>query len=292
MNILPMVTAFALLFALCSYTLLHQSIAVQFESIKVRGAHRIERVLLTELDRISYHRHPVKTSNKKKDKPKDKEITEMKYHSPRMVFNKKPLTKLNLAPLLTVEESPDQKLLQIAAMTLIKNLYQYTSVYEEEMEKELFTLLLKTLKEHPEIESLQQAYAHLEERRELFYKLFRGTQNYQLSSNVGLPPLTDFFILEKKRASMQFAHASRPVLEAILGLPLTATILQEEEARWHEDHKEHPFTKVELSDLLLKERKNPTDYEPLLNFSTSHTKSDQFIFQDKLSRVQKKLPRE
>lgn len=285
-----MVTAFALLFALCSYTLLHQSIAVQFESIKVRGAHRIERVLLTELDRARYHRHPVKTSKKQKEEPTDKEITEMKYNSPRMAFNKKPLTKLNLAPLLTVEETPDQKLLQIAATTLIKNLYQHTTVYEEEMEKEVFALLLKTLKEHPEIESLQQAYAHLEERRELFYKLFRGTQNYQLSSNVGLPPLTDFFILEKKRAAMQFAHASRPVLEAILGLPLTAAILQEEEARWHEDHKEHPLTKEELSDLLLKERKNPTDYEPLLNFSTSHTKSDQFIFQDKLSKVQKKLP--
>lgn len=290
MNILPMVTALALLFALCSYTLMHQYIAVKFESQKVRGAHRIERVFLSEIDRGRYRSHSAKPSNKKKEEQSDEQIKEMTYHSPRMLFNKKPLTKLNLAPLLTTSENVEQQMLKKAAATLIKNLYQHTPLYEEELEKEVVQILVNVLKEHPEIESLSEAYSHIEKRRPLFYKLFRGTQSYQVSSNVGYPSLTDFFILEKKRAAIQFAHASSPVLEAVFGMPITAAILREEEARWHEDHRHHPLKKTELSDLLIQERKNPSDYEPLLNFSTSQVKGDQFIFQDKLSKVQKKLP--
>lgn len=82
MNILPLVTAFILLFALCSYTLLQQYISVSHESFKIRAAHRIERQHLSEIDRLAYRRHRNKNPEAK---PSNKSET-AEYISPRTFF--------------------------------------------------------------------------------------------------------------------------------------------------------------------------------------------------------------
>jgi len=90
--------------------------------------------------------------------------------------------------------------------------------------------------------------------QEVWYKILRGTPDYDLVTKKGWPPLKDFVIVhpDPKREAICFKKASVSLLNAFLGSKATQMILTLEEEKFF-DNKNSPITKEELVPILEKE---------------------------------------
>lgn len=267
MNVLPLVSVFLMIFAICSYTFVHKIRTVIEAKTHLSSSYRITRQFASNTNRIMYQKYrAVKSPTPKKQKSSGPKNSS--YHSPRDAFNKREEMKLNLRTLLTKN---DNKEIERISLRLLENLYFLAPFYRKELEYEILQTLLAALKNHPDCIRFEELLAFIpKEKYPLFYKLIKGTQTYQVYTTKGYPPLGDFFSLEKLKPSekpIQFCHASRPLLEAIFGQTLAPLIINEEKHKWEKEQKHITMNKQELEAFLLSQRRNLTDYEPLLSFS-------------------------
>lgn len=281
MNVLPLVSAFILLFAIGSYTFIHQFHAAYFEQRSYSGSMQAQRNFRAKLIKAAYKKCPGKAPPSNKEKKPNEEETE--YASPRDQINPLPESKLNIH-LLAKEDNPH---LHQVATDLIARLYQYTSL---DIDSEaLLTALINLLKRAPSASTFEQLLAAApKEEAPFLYKLIKGTTNYQVSTSKGIPPLGDFFSLDSKdeKKPIHFAHASRPLLQALFGDIIAPQIINEERHKW-EAEKKHKFLKQdELEALLVQHRKNPPDYTALISFSTQSSGKTSLRLTDKKNTVQ------
>lgn len=288
MNVLPFVSAFLLIFAICSYSFVHNVRSAVEEWIHFRASHRISRKFFAKCADEIYKTHRGKDlhPSRKSSQPVETAV----YHSPRDAFNKKSQTKINLRPLIA---EGNHKKLEAIICSLLEKLYFFAFPEMKELEKEILKILVKALKEHPECTRFDQLLPYLpKENYSFFYKLIRGTQNYKIYTTIGYPPIGDFISLEKMQPSeppIHFCHASRPILEATFGMNIAPLIINEEKHKWEKDHKHHPMKKQDLEALLLSHRLNPADYESLFSFTYEKNPSSFDIIHDLEAKIQIKL---
>lgn len=284
MNILPLVSAFILLFALGSYTLVHEYHAAMQEKFHYTAALRIQRRWAKCIQAEEFRKLPGKNEETKEKKESEKKGGE--YKSPRDRLNPIPESKLNIAALFTQEKDP---LLEQITLNLLHRLYELAPFYHPHMEREILDLILATVKENPSIRSCTD----LAKYHPLFYKLAKGTHKVTLFTDQGYPALGDYISLEENenKKAVQFPYASRAVLLAFFGKEegMVHQLCEVEKGKWEVDHKHHPLTKAELEAFLLQRRKNLSDYEKLLSFSTQKQAPSQYLIQDQPSKIQLKI---
>lgn len=285
MNVLPLVTAFILLFAMGSYSLMSQLRGVLEERTHYLGMLTICRGNATAHQVELFNALEGEEAKKAKNPQKEKELKDTDYESFREKNNPSPHSKLHIHDLIT-QENP---LIKQVATRLIRLLYEHTAFYVEGFEHEVLDQILVVLKEHPEIEAFEECLAYAPS----LYKVIKGTHTYRLSTNEGYPPLENFLSLQRLDATakpIHFTFASRMLLEALFDDPrLVGEISMQERERWDKDHRIHPCTKAELSQLLGKRNKNLSDLEALLYFSTSRKRNNKYLIRDDASSVQMRI---
>lgn len=285
MNILPLVTAFLLLFALGAYTLLHQSIATRQEERHLEGAQRLHWRKVSQADRALYKALPAKPTNTKTEK-KPSAPKPSPYISPRKKFNLPECAKLNISPLFNQEKQ--NPLLRKAAIALINRLYSPTLAYRQGIEEEILEVLIKTGMENPKIESFEELFAKIEPNPAPYYKFIKGTQKYQLYTNIGYPALEDFFTLEGKRAPILMSHACEPLLIALFGDAFANHLIQKETEIWQKEGKHIPLKKEEIAALFLEHspnNKNLSDFESILDYKPQDRHLEQLVIYDEKSKI-------
>lgn len=286
MNILPLVSAFILLFAIGSYTFIHQFRAAVQEKNSYEGSMRLARSYESRLQRKYYNNQSGEPRFPKKKREGSQPSKKTQYNSPRDSKNPSPESKLFIASLAT-EENP---FLEEVAIDLINRLYFATLVKVNG--QTLLNEIVTALKEDSSIDSMEKLLAHFsKEKASYLYKIVKGTNAYEFSTANGIPPLGDFISLEKKttKAAIHFSSASRPVLLALFGDVLAPQIIQEEKLKWEPEHKHAPLNKGELEALLLKHRKSPSDFEKLINFTTKKAASTSCLLSDNDSKLRLKF---
>lgn len=293
MNILPFVFAFVLIFALGASTLLQNWKGVQSEEIKYRGFMRTHRELQSSIERkqFVYQRGKVIGTAPKEKKEGEKVPT---YYNPREALTLHPLSKLNIAPLLSKSPFPASALLYETAATLIRLLYEKTPFYKKDLEYQLLDQLISSASQI-EGEISWGKLIPLLVAEEPYYKIFRGTKSYQLFTNKGYPPLSDFISLDakKKLKPLHLRYATKPLLISLFGEKLTLQIEEIEREKWKKDYRHHSITSEELGALLLKDhtnRRNLMDFEPLMNFSVKTERNPNLTIVDGSSGITLRKP--
>lgn len=286
MNVLPLISVFIILFALGSYTFFHSVKATFQENFHYKGALAVERAFASNVQEEFYESQNGKASDEKEEtESKKNENKAFESHRDNLKFPES--SKLNIRHLFTDEGNP---LLEKVALTLLRELYQDTTIYTPDLEREVLHLIVATAKVHPSINSFEELLMKLPDSKvPLFYKLIKGTQIYKLKTRQGYPPLGDFISLDgksNKRKSINFYKAKRPVLSALFGETLTGQIIGEEKRKWEAERKKF-LTREQLQAFLAEKcRRNYTEFEPLLYFDSSAQKSSQEMVGSEESKLQ------
>lgn len=276
MNILPFVFAFIVIFALGTYSLLQDTIACALEEKNYTGFMKAHRYMQSGIERKHYIG---KRKNSKPDPNKKVKSQNPEYHNQRENITLHPLSKLNMAPLLAKSPFPGSSLLYETTASLIRILYEKTSAYQSGIEYRILDLLIAEGSKMEELswERLISQVLSVKDN-EPFYKIFRGTKNYELFTNKGYPPLSDFICVEPQRKTkpIHLLYATKPMLLALFGDKLTAQIEEFEKEKWEKDKKHHNITHKELVELFLKnpaDRRNLSDFDSIVNYSTTYEKN-------------------
>lgn len=285
MNVLPLVSAFILLFAIGSYAFLHNAKAAFQEKFHYTQALAVERTFANQMQSEKYRLKKGDNQNPQQTKSTNKKETE--FISPRDKLRSDNSRNLNIRALAADQGNPR---LEEITLTLLKNIYQSTSIYTPNMEREVLNVIVATLKMHPKVKSFAELLTKLpDEQIPLFYKLIKGTQQYDLYTNLGYPALGDFLTIDpafEKKKPIYFPDASRPVLSALFGKKLSEQIIAEERRKWDAKHEHDNLSQKELEAFLQKNTKNPSDYAPWVGFGDPGEKKSQEIVQSKNSTLQ------
>lgn len=280
MNILPFVSGFILLFAIGSYTFVHQFRAMNWEKKSYFGALQVERDYANRPARALYHSYKGEELHKKEKTASPKEE---KFLSPRDTTNPCPEAKLCLQPLIAKEDPTVRSM----AISLVKVLYEIPKKVDAE---QVVDIVVKVARKNPKVEDFPQLLCCLEpEEAALLYPLIKGTHQYKLRTKEGYPPLGDFFLLKGRKKSVNFSYATRPLLIALFGERIGAQVIAKEKEKWEEEEKNRPLKKEELAQFLLEQGKNLTDFEPLIQFGTAKTKTSKVVLKDNATSIQLKL---
>lgn len=301
MNILLLVSAFLILLSLgCSA--IFQTFTTATIGVKsFKGRLEAQRGSLNELQKKQFQRAVVREEKKKSNggtstssQRRQKEII-----SPRTKQNPHDGSKLNLGPLLTPFSSGTQGKLYEVAVALLQELYRGSAVERLAQEKKVDSFALRILdsmiekaNENPEAESLSELFPDDPALKEIYYKMLKGTQNYDGVS--GYPPIEDYFIFEKasKKKPINFSLATAPLLKCLLGPKITARILEEERTKSEENRKFTSLKQPELQQLLLQfseERVTYSDISDLVSFDTNKERSKTYMFIDPKTQISWKM---
>jgi hypothetical protein len=289
MNVLPLVSAFLIIFAICSYSFVHNVRTIAEEKIHYLGSFRIQRKFTASQANRAYNKQKGKSLHTQPSR--QAAASASTYHSPRDWQRKKDESKCNLRALLAT--IPPERLEEIA-LTVLRDLYFLAPFYREGLEMQILTTIKKILKEDGDLETFEDLLKKVpDEEFAFFYKLVKGTHRYQVSTTNGYPALGDFFSIspiKENTPPISFSHASRPLLNAVFGPTHAPLIINEEKHKWEEKKRHQPLTKQELEGFLLGKQLNPADYAPLLTFSNRSQSPPLEIIYDEETKLQIKIP--
>jgi hypothetical protein len=275
MNILPLILVALLIFS-CLCTSFMKEIKGQFviES-SLEGFRKTERVVRNRFAKRSYAR--IKTEQTKSHSSLPKAASP--FYSRRTPLPPAENSKLNLTPLLSCKTEPKRHPLYEIAASLIKELYQVPLFSRQKAPEGIeYTLLdawIKQARNVKELESFSALYPEAADLKKLHYKVLKGTNQYDPATHVGIPPLSDFFSLEKEKSpAIHFTFASLPLLKALFQEDLAIEILKEEKKKWEKTGTISSLTKEELNALFINDTKCNTlltSLEPYINYTSQIT---------------------
>lgn len=234
MNILPFVTIFLIILAIFSFSSFKDYKIAILKKNTVEGSISAEREARNILVEKAFQKAPKKRLEKiEKGKKTDKKNTLTEDH-----FNRddpQRWVKISLEVLFQDEKHP---VFQEMIVKILDSFYSHTEFYHHSSSKNLAKDLLdalikkaKKLSEETDTKKLNflDLYPDDEVLSRVYYKMLKGTQEYNLVMKKGYPPLTDFFTLDiPSRKPVHFAGLSTPLLSAIFGDKVKKDILQEE----------------------------------------------------------------
>lgn len=291
MNILPLIFVFLTILSLTSYSFINQRSATTTEKRSYVGYMNAERLSRNSLESKKFQKigSAGKSSQEKSLDPK------AVYVSPRIKNPPSEASRLSISLLFTPK--PPQLLYETSAK-LIRILYQDKTFFKEakinDLEYRILDLMIeKAGKEEPD--SFTELFPQDPFFQEIFYKMLKGTNRYQLDKNQGYPPLEDYLTLDRnnRKSPVLFAYASLPLLQSLFNEKFALAIIEAEEKKWEQDQKHHTITESEFSDLFLKKANQgllQTSLKELLEFSTKRPPAENFRHTDKNTSITIKKP--
>jgi hypothetical protein len=255
MNILPVVLTILLILSLGATTFFRGHAATLAEKRSLEGYFNAHRKIWNKEMQAAFKKAPEKpkvqeaepvpsTTAQNEQKPKEEEDEEEESVKKKYFRDKKcahESGKLNLFPLLHDPDSTLAKHLYEPAARLIAILYQHAPFWKkgENLEYRILDALMKI-----EDRGFVEAIPEESDLAPIFYKMLKGTNTYTLGSSEGVPPFLDFFrdaASANNKCTLNFLHAPRPVLQALLGVGLVQKIAEAEK----EENKPMPKKKFD-----------------------------------------------
>jgi hypothetical protein len=298
MNILLLVSSFLLIFAMISASVLKNALFLEREKKSSYGYMHATAMLQNKYEMYKYKAYH--DTAKKKEQASDKASNEIRKPQATFLSHRKekkpPLAgKLNLAPLLENPKECRSSLLYEATARLLYNLYHHTCFWAQSNQKgleyALLDAILQTSVHVEDLHSLSQLFPEETKMQPIFYKMLKGTGDYNLKLAHGYPPLSDFLVIDfQEKKAVHFCYASCPVLQAIFPGEIVSQILSIEKKKWEKDYKRHTVTKEELQAILMANSselkgKSFQDFDAFLNFSKKKIKLETLSYKDADSSV-------
>lgn len=259
MNVLPFVFAIFAIFTFLSNSLLKDTKETDLLINRMENFYQLQQKHFNGAAGLSY-----KSLTSKQDTllSSSKKPRKMEYKSPRFSEVRKG-AQLNLYSLIQEEEVKNHPFYAITARLLC--LLYPTILPDNQSACVLLDALFakaKTLKD-PNFNELMPEDPLL---REKYYKMLKGTNQYDIEQKKGIPPLTDFLMLCKtKEACCYLCSAHFFVLQAIFGETFAHTIIAGEKQKW-ENGETKLFNKKELEALINQHPTEATIYEPIKKY--------------------------
>lgn len=295
MNILFFVSTLLVILSFIGAASFHHVVSFESEKISFKGhmegLRRTRNMWQQKLFVDATKAATPKSAAQEKAPKKFKSFSSHRKHTPPS-----PYSKLNIAELI-FEEAPSP-LLRKSTEKLLIDLYgekPFIKVADlENWPHALLTELIKMGKKKEDIAGLQDLQPEGEPLRTIYYRMLKGSGEYNLQTKQGYPPLSDFISLEKnERKPIYFCFASYPVLKAIFEEEITNGILQKEKEKSLSEGGRRILTKAELQDLLLSThgpKGNFLEIEDLLSFSKKKIELQNLSYKDPDSGVHFFLP--
>lgn len=273
MNILPLIIGFIIVFSCLSISFFKEFRSIKIAERSIEAAFRIETQLHNRLALRSYASKARVNRSKSKGGKKTKPV----YYSMRAISPPLEESKLNISSLFedTVIDVHHHPLYPIAA-ELIRTLYEGSALLiekpQEGWEKAVLDAMIAKGKKSSQRAHLADLFPDDEALRESYYKMLKGTNQFQLGpTKKGIAPLGNFLSIgsEKKEDAIQFCFASAPLLQATFGAKISDKILTKEKEQWQVAGKRYLSSKEDLQELLLQDAAlaNPfAQLEPFLSF--------------------------
>lgn len=294
MNILITVSSFLLVLSLLTASILQAAISFESEKRNFVGFMNASRKVRSMLERKLYTqatknlpKEPSLVSNWKKENTRSSPA-----NSHRLMTPPRDMAKLNITSLLNT--SLESSFLYEVAASLLHTLYGHAQFVRDYQDQNWAKQLLNTLIEKGKNQERELSFLDLMPQdpslQLLYYKMLKGTGNYDLAKKQGYPPLSDFFILSDSDAKpIYVCFASYPLLFSLFGEEITQKIIEIEQDKAKEDGKRHTITKKELTELITAKKpkgKNLVDFEPLLSYSKKTLSLSSLNYLDEPSGVQ------
>lgn len=298
MNILLLVSAFLIVLALGCSAIFQTFTTATIGEKSFKGRLEAQKLSLNTIQEKQFKRAIARPPGKKKNEDNPSPSAEKKKKeliNPRTKQNPWDESKLNLGPLLAPFSSGTQGKLYEVALALLEELYKGSAVERLAQEKKVDSFALRILdsiiekaKENPEAESLAELFPDDLALQEIYYKMLKGTQNYDGVS--GYPPLQDYFSFEKesKKKPIDFSLATAPLLKALLGPKITSQILEEEKVNSEKNRKFSALRQKGLEQVLLQfpeERLAFSDFSDLVYFETKKKPATSYMFIDPKTQI-------
>lgn len=296
MNILFLVSAFLVILSFACAQTFHT--VVSFESEKtvfmgyMKGLRRTRNMWQQKIftDATKGIAPPITKAPVKKEKPLKNFTSHRKQRNPSQY------SKLNLSHLFADETSSIP--LQKTALSLLKKLYGDKPFIKrsgiENVEQQILTEMLKIGKKLATVSDLQDLSPAEENLKLIYYRMLKGSGDYNLEKNLGYPPLSDFFSLEQnERKPIYFSFASYPLLCALCGKELAQEIVEKEEEKSIKADGRRTLTKQEMEELINRKmgpKGTSSEIIDLLSFSKKNVTLEKLSYKDPESGVYFALP--
>ena len=240
MNILPFIFTLLLIFSALSLQFIREEKSFFLFESTLKSHLKAERVLRNHLTQRAYRNIKVVRTTKKGNK---KAAAASKPR--RNLLPPLDNSKLNLSPLLQAGINRKTHPLYEPTIRFIQLLYQ-KALFKDE--PEIAHLLLESFFTSESTgEEIKDFYPKDPKLKSIFYKMLQGTNQYDLATHLGIPPLTAVLTLNPKAPFANLALASPPLLEALLGAQITQTLLFQEKEK-STDKKTYPLHKGRPAD--------------------------------------------
>lgn len=300
MNVLPLVFAFMLIFSFLTLGFIRERMFSCISEKSIHSFHKTSRAVLNSIAKKHYKR--IKTTGSPAISPKTSlSSTPLiksrgKYSSRRMTLPPSTYNKFNLSPLLQLQTDPKTHPLYQVYVRFLRILYEeclFKECQEPHLEYQLLIAMIKKYQNTKEVNALSDLYPENPELKHIFYKMLKGTNQYDVKEMRGIPPFEDFFYLTNKETSSTgnppvifFSSASPLLLEALVEEKNTLKILEEEQKKWESSGSHAGLSQNELTSLLSHDRKSSAlviELGSYLNFSPVKMKRNYISGIDKTS---------
>lgn len=282
-----MVFAFLIILSCIGLTFMQETKSVLRIESAWGGFNRTERVVDNAIVEKSYKRIKGEALNKKKGDGTTRKMGQ--YRSLRTGYPPSESSKLNLDVLVKHEGEIKLHPLYETFAAFLKLLYEKNVFKESKIEKIEYRILDELVKQALEVpEAMTLADLRLDDPAlaQIFYKMLRGTNQYD--EGQGVPPLEDFIKLSDEKSAANLCFASPWLLQALFGKDLALAMLEEEKRKWQETKKYYHFSKEDFQALLMK---NPahiahfTEIESYIDYSKRQEKRDSIAGRDKKTGI-------
>ncbi len=282
MNFIPFVLAFLIFISIGTHAFLQKQHNTIVEQVAAQGAMSSMRqaenlIAQHQYDLLREKKELVKADNDEKPVSKSKRKEENTSNTWVSRRDKKNIincegAKFNLAALFKKKELSSDPLYHTAARFL-KLLYEGNPLISSSahFEYQILDELIAIGKEK-EIDSFNDLIVENSVHRDVIFRMLKGTQEYEIGTDIGYPPLEHFFTLDSKRQkkALYFSFASNYLLTAVFGEKIATEINDLEKMKKKDGSKTYTLTKQELCEFLRNKHSqafSQEEIDELFNFS-------------------------
>ena len=237
MNVLPFVLTFIFIFGMFSLSYLEN----------YKSFHSLQQSYLSSMEALRMCRNEQELRNYKESNGKPKKgkrtkgkETEKKKKTLNIYDRDKyfgtEFSKVNLSSLV---EDTENETLYLVALRYFQQIYGPTHfITDEKFAKKIFDAFLAQAKSkwllNNKICDFHELYPEDPTLHFAYYKILKGTQNYDVSKGIGYPPLSDLFLLENPlfvTKPMNFYHIPYRLLEILYGEKIMERIKEAEHTK-------------------------------------------------------------
>lgn len=233
MNVLPLTFSLLIVITVASTAFFEQRLDTKRFTNSYSQSHQADRNIIKQINHDNFSE--LKSQLAQKPPINHTESANKKDKSPRQSEKKnepRHCARLNLFALLDLED-PKLDVRYELCLKFFHSYYSNITLIKNHHSQKILGKLLdailysaKTLKEKNEpicIEKLDLNNAHLQQ---IFYKMLKGTNNYEFGTQTGYPALTEYISVEIGEDKICFPHASKEILSILFSQQVANDIYQ------------------------------------------------------------------